>query len=103
MLAGRDIEAQISELKDVLSELGGPAALIANGVGAAVAPATPLGRAFRDWQGRLNLEVAAACGAVVAVFAGPPIRLKPDPQARHSVAPIRLKARKLWRLRASPG
>jgi len=80
MLAGRDIEAQISELTDVLSELGGPAALIANEVGAGVVPATPLGRAFRDWQGRLNLQAAAACGAVVAVAAGLPIQLKPAPR-----------------------
>jgi adenosylcobinamide kinase/adenosylcobinamide-phosphate guanylyltransferase len=80
MLAERDIEAQISELTDVLSELGGPVALIANEVGAGVVPATPLGRAFRDWHGRLNQTAAAACGAVVAVAAGLPTQLKPAPR-----------------------
>ncbi len=80
MLAGRDVEAQMSELTDVLSELDGPAALIANDVGAGVVPATPLGRAFRDWQGRLNQQAAAACGAVVAVAAGLPTQLKPAPR-----------------------
>jgi len=77
MLAGRDLEAQISELTCVLSDLGGPAVLVANEVGAGVVPATPLGRAFRDWHGRLNQAAAAACGAVVAVSAGLPTQLKP--------------------------
>ena len=54
--------------------------LIANEVGAGVVPATPLGRAFRDWQGRLNQSAAAACGAVVAVAAGLPTQLKPAPR-----------------------
>ncbi|MGA2493761.1 MAG: bifunctional adenosylcobinamide kinase/adenosylcobinamide-phosphate guanylyltransferase [Roseiarcus sp.] len=77
MLAGRDVEAEISELTDVISGLGGPAALIANEVGAGVVPATPLGRAFRDWHGRLNQQAAAACDAVIAVAAGLPTQLKP--------------------------
>ena len=80
MLAGHDVEAEISELTDVLFRLGGPAALIANEVGAGVVPATPLGRAFRDWHGRLNQQAAAACDAVVAVAAGLPTQLKPAPR-----------------------
>ncbi len=80
MLAGRDVEAQVAELTVVLSGLSGPAALIANEVGAGVVPATPLGRAFRDWQGRLNQQAAAACDAVVAVVAGLPTQLKPAPR-----------------------
>jgi adenosylcobinamide kinase/adenosylcobinamide-phosphate guanylyltransferase len=80
MLAGRDIEAQITELAEVLSELGGPAVLVANEVGAGVVPATSLGRAFRDWHGRLNQAAAAACGAVVAVAVGLPTQLKPAPR-----------------------
>jgi adenosylcobinamide kinase/adenosylcobinamide-phosphate guanylyltransferase len=80
MQADLNIEAQISELTKVLSELDGPAILISNEVGAGVVPATPLGRAFRDWQGRLNQAAAAACGAVVAVAAGLPTQLKPAPR-----------------------
>jgi adenosylcobinamide kinase/adenosylcobinamide-phosphate guanylyltransferase len=49
--AGRDVEAQISELTKVLSDLGGPAVLIANEVGAGVVPAIPLGRAFSRLAG----------------------------------------------------
>ncbi len=80
MLAGRDVEAQISELTDVLSDLAGPTALVANEVGAGVVPATALGRAFRDWQGRLNQQAAAACDAVIVVAAGLPTQLKPAPR-----------------------
>ena len=80
MHAGRDVEAQITELAGVLSDLGGPAALIANEVGAGVVPATPLGRAFRDWHGRLNQAAAGACDAVIAVAAGLPTQLKPAPR-----------------------
>jgi adenosylcobinamide kinase / adenosylcobinamide-phosphate guanylyltransferase len=80
MLAERDIETQISELIDVIVDLDGPAALIANEVGAGIVPATPLGRAFRDWQGLLNQRAAAACDAVVAVAAGLPTQLKPAPR-----------------------
>ena len=80
MLAGRDIEAQLSELTNVLSDPSGPVTLIANEVGAGVVPATPLGRAFRDWQGRLNQQAAAVCDAVIAVAAGLPAQLKPAPR-----------------------
>jgi adenosylcobinamide kinase/adenosylcobinamide-phosphate guanylyltransferase len=80
MRAELDIEAQISELIHVFSDLAGPAALVANEVGAGIVPATALGRAFRDWHGRLNQQVAAACDVVIAVAAGLPTQLKPAPR-----------------------
>jgi adenosylcobinamide kinase/adenosylcobinamide-phosphate guanylyltransferase len=78
--ADLNIEGQISDLMDVLSEIGGPTVLVSNEVGAGIVPATPLGRAFRDWQGRLNQAAAACCEVVVAVAAGLPTQLKPAAQ-----------------------
>jgi len=40
-------------------------------------PDNKLGREFRDWQGRANREIGAACDAVIFVAAGLPLQLKP--------------------------
>ncbi|MEM9270467.1 MAG: bifunctional adenosylcobinamide kinase/adenosylcobinamide-phosphate guanylyltransferase, partial [Pseudomonadota bacterium] len=47
-----------------------------NEVGMGLVPETPLGRAFRDAQGRLNQAVAAKAQTVVFVAAGLPLVLK---------------------------
>ena len=51
--------------------------IVSNEVGLGVVPETPLGRAFRDEQGRLNQAVAACVAEVEFVAAGLPLRLKP--------------------------
>jgi len=80
MHAGRSPEDEIAELKATLAALAGPAILVSNEVGLGIAPATPLGRQFRDWQGRLNAEVAAVADVVVAMTAGLPVIVKPAPR-----------------------
>ena len=60
-------------------EAAGPLVLVSNEVGHGIVPATPLGRVFRDEQGRLNQRMAEACDAVVFVAAGLPVLLKPSP------------------------
>ncbi len=65
---------------ETIATLKGPAVFVSNEVGAGVVPATPLGRTFRDWQGRANQELARGCGAVAWVAAGLPILLKPAPR-----------------------
>lgn len=76
--AERSPGAEIAALAETLRLLSGPAILVSNEVGLGIAPMTPLGREFRDWQGRLNSEVASVADAVVAMTAGLPRLLKPS-------------------------
>lgn len=80
MLAERDVEAATA---DLLAALGTApqVVLVSNEVGMGLVPDTPLGRRFRDAQGRLNQAVAAAVPQVVFVAAGLPLVLK-QPHAR---------------------
>ncbi|WP_414475849.1 bifunctional adenosylcobinamide kinase/adenosylcobinamide-phosphate guanylyltransferase [Microvirga sp. M2] len=79
MLDGRNAGHEIDALVDELKALKGPLLLVSNEVGQGIVPATALGRAFRDEQGRLNQRVAAACDAAILVAAGCPVLLKPAP------------------------
>ncbi len=77
LLAGRDPEHETDLLKQTVREAQGPLILVSNEVGHGIVPETPLGRIFRDEQGRLNQRIAEVCDAVVFVAAGCPILLKP--------------------------
>ncbi|RDI57358.1 bifunctional adenosylcobinamide kinase/adenosylcobinamide-phosphate guanylyltransferase [Microvirga subterranea] len=79
LLDGRDPADATTELVLAIREAAGPLVIVSNEVGHGIVPATPLGRAFRDAQGRLNQSVAEVCEAVVFVAAGCPILLKPAP------------------------
>jgi adenosylcobinamide kinase/adenosylcobinamide-phosphate guanylyltransferase len=76
MFAGEDkIIAQMSLLA-ALQVAAGPVILVSNEVGMSLVPETPLGREFRDAQGRLNQAVATAVPSVIFVAAGLPLVLK---------------------------
>jgi len=76
MLAEHDLDALSSELEGVLSAPRGPWFVVSNEVGLGIVPDNPLGRRFRDAQGRLNQRVAAAADRVLFMVAGIPMQVK---------------------------
>jgi adenosylcobinamide kinase/adenosylcobinamide-phosphate guanylyltransferase len=76
MHAGKDVDAEARQLSAFLREASAKIVLVSNEVGLGLVPETPLGRAFRDAQGRLNQSVGAAVSNVAFIAAGLPIWLK---------------------------
>jgi adenosylcobinamide kinase / adenosylcobinamide-phosphate guanylyltransferase len=76
MLAGRDPAAERARLLQALRCADKVIVAVSNEVGLGLVPDTPLGRLFRDEQGRLNAEVAALADHVVFMAAGLPMVLK---------------------------
>jgi adenosylcobinamide kinase / adenosylcobinamide-phosphate guanylyltransferase len=76
MHAGLDVEAQSRRLVGELQKAACPIVFVSNEVGLGLVPETPLGREFRDAQGRLNQLVAASVPNVAFVAAGLPLWLK---------------------------
>ncbi|MCY4429729.1 MAG: bifunctional adenosylcobinamide kinase/adenosylcobinamide-phosphate guanylyltransferase [Rhodospirillales bacterium] len=73
----RDVANATAALVSCLASTDGHIVLVSNEVGLGLVPDTPLGRAFRDAQGRLNQDIAAVCDHVYLVTAGLPVALKP--------------------------
>ena len=76
LLAGSDIAAATHHLLTALAACAAPVVVVSNEVGWGIVPENALARAFRDHQGRLNQQLAAEAGLVVAVMAGLPMVLK---------------------------
>ena len=76
MLAERDPEIEARRLTRFLGVAKYPIVFVSNEVGLGLVPETPLGRRFRDAQGRLNQFVAASVPNVVFIAAGLPLWLK---------------------------
>lgn len=71
-----DIDRATAQLEDALRTRENATVLVSNEVGLGLVPETPLGRAFRDAQGRLNQRIAALASRVVLVVAGQPLIVK---------------------------
>ena len=76
MLAERDPDVEARRLTRFLGVAKYPIVFVSNEVGLGLVPDTPLGRRFRDAQGRLNQIVAASVPNVVFIAAGLPLWLK---------------------------
>lgn len=76
MHARRDVEQESGRLTAAVRDIASPIVFVSNEVGLGLVPETPLGREFRDAQGRLNQAVAATVRDVVFVAAGLPLWLK---------------------------
>ena len=74
---GRDaITLRTRELLAALRDSPREIIIVSYEVGLGIVPGTPLGREFRDLQGWLNQDLAAAASTVVLITAGLPLCLK---------------------------
>ncbi len=76
MHASEDVDAESQQLAAFLREARAKIVLVSNEVGLGLVPETPVGRAFRDAQGRLNQLIGATVTNVAFIAAGLPIWLK---------------------------
>jgi adenosylcobinamide kinase/adenosylcobinamide-phosphate guanylyltransferase len=79
LIGGADAEAHAGALCQMARRLPGLVVFVSNEVGLGLVPDTPLGRRFRDAQGRLNQAVAEVADRVVFLAAGLPLVLKDTP------------------------
>jgi len=82
MQAGADLDEAADRLLQALDGLAAPLVFVSNEVGLGIVPETPLGRAFRDAQGRLNMRMAERADRVILMTAGLPLTLKDRPASR---------------------
>lgn len=76
LLAELDPDEASDRLVAALEQVPGPVVVVSNEVGLGIVPDTPLGRRFRDAQGRLNQRVAGIADRVVMMVAGLPLTVK---------------------------
>ncbi|WP_332774631.1 bifunctional adenosylcobinamide kinase/adenosylcobinamide-phosphate guanylyltransferase [Polaromonas sp.] len=76
--SAHDLHAQIAMFLIAIKETAGPLVLVGNEIGLGVIPLGREVRSFVDALGRLNQDVAQACGRVTLMAAGLPLTLKDD-------------------------
>lgn len=76
LLAGADLDAEVTVLTEAVTAHDGALVLVANEVGSGLVPDNALGRSFRDLQGLLNQRIAAKANRVILMVAGLPLIVK---------------------------
>ncbi|MEM7078970.1 MAG: bifunctional adenosylcobinamide kinase/adenosylcobinamide-phosphate guanylyltransferase [Pseudomonadota bacterium] len=76
MHQAKDVTDETQRLCDYVQTSRRRLIFVSNEVGLGLVPETPLGRSFRDAQGRLNQALAAVADEVYFVAAGLPLQLK---------------------------
>jgi adenosylcobinamide kinase/adenosylcobinamide-phosphate guanylyltransferase len=79
MHVGADLDEATDALLQALGDGGSPVVFVSNEVGLGLVPETPLGRSFRDAQGRLNMRIAERADRVILMAAGLPLIMKDRP------------------------
>jgi len=82
MQVGADLDEATDALLQALDDSASPVVFVSNEVGLGLVPETPLGRSFRDAQGRLNMRIAERADRVVLMAAGLPLTMKDRPPRR---------------------
>jgi adenosylcobinamide kinase/adenosylcobinamide-phosphate guanylyltransferase len=82
MHVGADLDEATDHLLQALDDSASPVVFVSNEVGLGLVPETPLGRSFRDAQGRLNMRVAERADRVILMAAGLPLTMKDRPPRR---------------------
>ena len=76
LMDGNDTDAAGRALLAALASCKAPSVVVSNEVGQGIVPDNALARRFRETQGRLNTDLAAAADLAVLVVAGLPVVLK---------------------------
>jgi len=79
MHARHDLDEATDSMLHALDLCITPVVFVSNEVGLGIVPDTPLGRTFRDSQGRLNMRMAARADRVILMAAGLPLTMKDRP------------------------
>ena len=97
--AEHEILTAASELLEVYEQSSGTWIVVSNEVGLSVVPASPLGRTFRDIQGRVNQMFAARADRAYLLVAG----LAMDLKALGAVPFTNLRTSPQFGMRSQPG
>ena len=81
------IMKKMEQIINMVKNSEGQLLLVSNEVGLGVVPPSPLGRIYRDLNGRINKYVATRADRVFLCYCGLPLQLKPELKMLSSATP----------------